>query len=281
MNLKIQYFKIPTEFEFARKFYLKGLNLENENLENKSNVKKSNLRDYDENPLIIVDNTKKVIRNSIILIICLICLAVIKDFFFDGKINSMQIAMCFTFVILFRRAEAKLYKNAIVYFYNDKIIKVVDDKIFAEFEPKSIKKITKTISYSLPIFYPTPNDFTTKSAVVFLIILPILGLFMFPMATIMIVVLTFLVLILPQVIFHFGENTEILHDMIFIQSKNGLFFNFLLSSQDDYNELKTYFKLKANKNLDIAEKKISVWFDISEKDIKIQKQFILQGVKYE
>lgn len=104
---------------------------------------------------------------------------------------------------------------------------------------------------------------------------------MFPMATIMIAVLTFLVLILPQAIFHFGENTEILHDMIFIQSKNGLFFNFLLSSQDDYNELKTYFKLKANKNLDIAEKKISVWFDISEKDIKIQKQFILQGVKYE
>lgn len=61
MNLKIQYFKIPTEFEFARKFYLKGLNLENENLENKSNVKKSNLRDYDKNPIVIKDelsNTK-------------------------------------------------------------------------------------------------------------------------------------------------------------------------------------------------------------------------------
>ena len=137
--------------------------MENENLENKPNVKKSNLRDYDENPLIIVDNTEKVIKISVILIICLICLAVIKDFFFDGKINSMQIAMCFTFVILFRRTEAKLYKNAIVYFYNDKIIKVVDGKIFAEFEPKSILKITKTISYSLPIFYPTPNDFATKS----------------------------------------------------------------------------------------------------------------------
>ena len=56
MNLKIRYFKILTEFEFARKFYLKGLKLENENLENKPNVKKSNLRDYDENPIVIKDN---------------------------------------------------------------------------------------------------------------------------------------------------------------------------------------------------------------------------------
>lgn len=72
---------------------------------------------------------------------------------------------------------------------------------------------------------------------------------------------------LPQLIFHFGENTEILHDMIFIQSNNGLFFNFLLSNQDNYDELKIYFKVKDNKNLDNAEKKISIWFDISEKDI--------------
>lgn len=55
--------------------------------------------------------------------------------------------------------------------------------------------------------------------------------------------------------------------MIFIQSNNGLFFNFLLSNQDNYDELKRYFKVKANKNLDNTEKKISVWFDISEKDI--------------
>ncbi len=55
--------------------------------------------------------------------------------------------------------------------------------------------------------------------------------------------------------------------MIFIQSNNGLFFNFLLSNQDNYDELKRYFKVKANKNLDNAEKKISIWFDISEKDI--------------
>jgi len=47
--------------------------------------------------------------------------ALIKDFFFDGKINSLQMAMSFTFVILFRRAEASLYKNEVVYFYNDKI----------------------------------------------------------------------------------------------------------------------------------------------------------------
>lgn len=45
------------------------------------------------------------------------------------------------------------YRNAYVYFYNDKIVKIIDGKIFAEIAPRQIRKLHKTVSYALPIHY--------------------------------------------------------------------------------------------------------------------------------
>ena len=48
--------------------------------------------------------------------------------------------------------------------------------------------------------------------------------------------------------------------MVFLRDKNGIFFNFIISSGSDYKEIKKYFMLKAGKNLDKANKKFTALF---------------------
>lgn len=86
-------------------------------------------------------------------------------------------------------------------------------------------------------------------------------------------------MLLPQIIFHFGKGIDSVFDMIFLQGKNGLFYNFMISDPNDYAELRRYFKVVCNKNLDLVEKKITALFEVSKLEINLLAKFITEHNK--
>ena len=101
-----------------------------------------------------------------------------------------------------------------------------------------------------------------------------------PVATsIFIILATICVVLLPQIIFHFGKGIDSVFDMIFLQGKNGLFCNFMISNPSDYAELRRYFKAVCNKNLDLVEKKITALFEVSKLEINLLAKFITERNK--
>ena len=269
MNLKIQYFKIPTEFEFARKFYLKGLKLENENLENKSNVKKSNLRDYDKEPLIIKDELSNAKFTSIIITIILLISCIIYLLIFDrNRIDRAVILIVLTYINI-NNSLKNLESNSTIYFYENKIMKELENGLQKSILTNNIHRISKTMSSALPNFNLSP--FITKlilfSGLVLLIVYLMaivatgsLVLFIFVMA------FAFGAVYLPQFIIHrkYGGLKDSFYDVIWFKDKDGKFFNFMVSSDKQYNEIKKYLLVKTGKSLDKVEKKffLSVsWFD--------------------
>lgn len=278
MNLKIQYFKIPTEFEFARKFYLKGLNLENENLENKSNVKKANLRDYDENPIVIKDELSNAKFLSIIFLIILFAIFIIRRLFFSQydtiyHSNSTIGIGVFLTIMSFKNIFRNFEKDAQIHFYNDYIVKKLENGIEKRIAISHLKNTTKSISSMLP------NGFIGEK--IEKAILIYCGLFfVFVLALIIyrgefkilifISLFTFIVLYLPQFIIHhkYGGLKDSFYDVIWLQDKDGKFFNFMVSSDKQYNEIKKYLLVKTGKSLDKVEKKFFLpisWF--KDKDL--------------
>ena len=111
---------------------------------NKSSSNSINQRDYDENPIIIYDRTELVIKNSIILIYFMIAILVIKGiFFYDIESDPFKAAGCLFLVACKKQFDRIFYKDAVMLFYNDKIIKMVKDQIFVELKPTQLKTIKK------------------------------------------------------------------------------------------------------------------------------------------
>ena len=118
----------------------KNLNFNKNN--NSSNF--TNKRDYDENPIIIYDRTELVIKNSIILIYFMIASLIIKNiFFYSPDADLFKTAGCLFLVACKKQFDRIFYKDAVMLFYNDKIIKMVKDQIFVELKPIQLKTIKK------------------------------------------------------------------------------------------------------------------------------------------
>lgn len=106
---------------------------------------KKNARDYDKEPLVIKDETNQVIKISIILMLALMAFRILRNVFFGGNSDIFKISLCFLLVIGRRKFDMNFYRNAYVYFYNDKIVKIIDGNIFAEIAPRQIRKLHKTV----------------------------------------------------------------------------------------------------------------------------------------
>lgn len=257
----------------------KGLNLENENLENKPNVKKSNLRDYDENPIIIYDRTELVIKNSIILIYFMIASLIIKNiFFYSPDADLFKTAGCLFLVACKKQFDRIFYKDAVMLFYNDKIIKMVKDQIFVELKPIQLKTIKKSFSYILPNYYPETSYTEIKISIIFLFVCIISLFIVFENRAVLILIffifIVSIIISLPLITVIFRNNVDKIYPIIFIQSINGLYCNFMVGKKSEYEELKIYFKEKRNIDLDKVEFKISTFFDVSKKDKKKLDSFI-------
>lgn len=236
-------------------------------------------RDYDKEPLVIKDETNQVIKISIILMLALMVFGILRNVFFGGNSDIFKISLYFLLVISRRKFDMNFYRNAYVYFYNDKIIKIIDGEIFAEITPRQIRKLHKTVSYALPIHYGL-DSVGGKTGVIFLVVIMAAMFVVLPVATsIFIILATICMVLLPQIIFHFGGGVDSVFDMIFLQGKNGLFCNFMISDPNDYAELRRYFKVVCNKNLDLAEKKITALFEVSKLEINLLAKFIIERNK--
>ena len=111
---------------------------------NKSSSNSINQRDYDENPIIIYDRTDLVIKNSIILIYFMITSLIIKNiFFYSPDADLFKTAGCLFLVACKKQFDRIFYKDAVMLFYNDKIIKMVKDQIFVELKPTQLKLLKK------------------------------------------------------------------------------------------------------------------------------------------
>lgn len=251
----------------------KGLNLENENLENKSNFKKANLRDYDENPIVIKDELSNTKFLSIIFLVLLGLTLIIRKIFFSqydtvySNGNSLFIIPFLTYMTL-KNTFRNLEKDAQIYFYNDYIVKKLENGIEKRIAILQLKNITKSISSMLPnafISAKVEKAILIYCSLFFVFILALLiknGEFKLP---IFISLFTFIVLYLPQFIIHhkYGGIKDSFYDVIWLQDKEGKFLNFMVSSDEQYNEIKKYLMVKTGKSLDKVEKKffLSVsWF---------------------
>ena len=77
-----------------------------------------------------------------------------------------------------------------------------------------------------------------------------------------VIVFTFVVLYLPQLIIH-SKYSGLKNNFLWLQDKDGKFFNFMISSDKQYNEIKGYLLAKTGKSLDKADKKLFLsisWF---------------------
>lgn len=240
---------------------------------------KKNARNYDKEPLVIKDETNQVIKISIILMLALMAFGILRNVFFSGNSDIFKISLYFLLVIGRRKFDMNFYRNAYVYFYNDKIVKIIDGKIFAEIAPRQIRKLHKTVSYALPIHYGL-DSVGSKLGIIFLAVIMAAMFVVLPVAaSIFIILATICVVLLPQIIFHFGGGVDSVFDMIFLQGKNGLFCNFMISDPNDYAELRRYFKAVCNKNLDLVEKKITALFEVSKLEINLLAKFITERNK--
>lgn len=253
----------------------KNLNFNKNN--NSSNF--TNKRDYDENPIIIYDRTDLVIKNSIILIYFMIASLIIKNiFFYSPDADLFKTAGCLFLVACKKQFDRIFYKDAVMLFYNDKIIKMVKDQIFVELKPTQLKTIKKSFSYILPNYYPETSYTEIKISIIFLFICIISLFIVFENRALLILIffifIVSIIISLPLITVIFRNNVDKIYPIIFIQSINGLYCNFMVGKKSEYEELKIYFKEKRNIDLDKVEFKISTFFDVSKKDKKKLDSFI-------
>ena len=236
----------------------KNLNFNKNN--NSSNF--TNKRDYDENPIIIYDRTELVIKNSIILIYFMIASLIIKNiFFYSPDADLFKTAGCLFLVACKKQFDRIFYKDAVMLFYNDKIIKMVKDQIFVELKPIQLKTIKKSFSYILPNYYPETSYTEIKISIIFLFVCIISLFIVFENRAVLILI--FFIFIVSIII-----------SLPLITVINGLYCNFMVGKKSEYEELKIYFKEKRNIDLDKVEFKISTFFDVSKKDKKKLDSFI-------
>ena len=253
----------------------KNLNFNKNN--NSSNF--TNKRDYDENPIIIYDRTELVIKNSIILIYFMIASLIIKNiFFYSPDADLFKTAGCLFLVACKKQFDRIFYKDAVMLFYNDKIIKIVKDQIFVELKPTQLKTIKKSFSYILPNYYPETSYTEIKISIIFLFVCIISLFIVFENRAVLILIffifIVSIIISLPLITVIFRNNVDKIYPIIFIQSINGLYCNFMVGKKSEYEELKIYFKEKRNIDLDKVEFKISTFFDVSKKDKKKLDSFI-------
>lgn len=253
----------------------KNLNFNKNN--NSSNF--TNKRDYDENPIIIYDRTELVIKNSIILIYFMIASLIIKNiFFYSPDADLFKTAGCLFLVACKKQFDRIFYKDAVMLFYNDKIIKMVKDQIFVELKPIQLKTIKKSFSYILPNYYPETSYTEIKISLIFLFVCIISLFIVFENRAVLILIffifIVSIIISLPLITVIFRNNVDKIYPIIFIQSINGLYCNFMVGKKSEYEELKIYFKEKRNIDLDKVEFKISTFFDVSKKDKKKLDSFI-------
>ena len=243
-----------------------------------------NQRDYDENPIIIYDRTELVIKNSIILIYFMIASLIIKNiFFYSPDADLFKTAGCLFLVACKKQFDRIFYKDAVMLFYNDKIIKMVKDQIFVELKPTQLKTIKKSFSYILPNYYPETSYTEIKISIIFLFVCIISLFIVFENRAVLILIffifIVSIIISLPLITVIFRNNVDKIYPIIFIQSINGLYCNFIVGKKSEYEELKIYFKEKRNIDLDKVEFKISTFFDISRKDKKKLDSFIQERNK--
>ena len=268
-----------------------NINQNSNNSDKNSNSNKNNnssnsinQRDYDENPIIIYDRTELVIKNSIILIYFMIATLVIKGiFFYDIESDPFKAAGCLLLVAFRKQFDRIFYKDAVMLFYNDKIIKMVKDQIFVELKPTQLKTIKKSFSYILPNYYPETSYTEIKISIIFLFVCIISLFIVFENRAVLILIffifIVSIIISLPLITVIFRNNVDKIYPIIFIQSINGLYCNFMVGKKSEYEELKIYFKEKRNIDLDKVEFKISTFFDVSKKDKKKLDSFIQERNK--
>ena len=159
-------------------------------------------------------------------------------------------------------------KNAQIYFYNNYIVKKLENGVEKRILISEIKDITKSVSSMLP------NGFISEKAEKAILIY--CGLFfVFVLALIIyrrefkilifISLFTFVVLYLPQLIINrkYSGLKNSFYDVLWLQDKDGKFFNFMISSDKQYNDIEGYLLAKTGKSLDKADKKLFLsisWF---------------------
>ena len=280
-NLNLKNINLPNSKDnLNNQSYLQ--NSANKNLNFNKNNNSSNFtnkRDYDENPIIIYDRTELVIKNSIILIYFMIASLIIKNiFFYSPDADLFKTAGCLFLVACKKQFDRIFYKDAVMLFYNDKIIKMVKDQIFVELKPIQLKTIKKSFSYILPNYYPETSYTEIKISIIFLFVCIISLFIVFETRAVLILIffifIVSIIISLPLITVIFRNNVDKIYPIIFIQSINGLYCNFMVGKKSEYEELKIYFKEKRNIDLDKVEFKISTFFDVSKKDKKKLDSFI-------
>jgi hypothetical protein len=280
-NLNLKNINLPNSKDnLNNQSYLQ--NSANKNLNFNKNNNSSNFtnkRDYDENPIIIYDRTELVIKNSIILIYFMIASLIIKNiFFYSPDADLFKTAGCLFLVACKKQFDRIFYKDAVMLFYNDKIIKMVKDQIFVELKPIQLKTIKKSFSYILPNYYPETSYTEIKISIIFLFVCIISLFIVFENRAVLILIffifIVSIIISLPLITVIFRNNVDKIYPIIFIQSINGLYCNFMVGKKSEYEELKIYFKEKRNIDLDKVEFKISTFFDVSKKDKKKLDSFI-------
>ena len=243
----------------------------NPNLTNPGSKKVA--RDYDKEPLVIKDELSNAKFLSIIfLVLCIVALVVRKQFFSQYDMaysNSGSLfAIPFLTYMTLKNTIRNFEKNAQIYFYDSYIVKRLENGVEKRILISEIKDITKSISSMLP------NSFVGKKAekailfIASLFFLLLLALLIYRGKFIIIasaIVFTFMVLYLPQLIIHSKHSglKNNVYDVLWLQDKDGKFFNFMISSDKQYNDIKGYLLAKTGKSLDKADKKLFLsisWF---------------------
>ena len=209
----------------------------NSNSDKNNNSSNSiNQRDYDENPIIIYDRTELVIKNSIILIYFMIASLIIENiFFYSPDADLFKTAGCLFLVACKKQFDRIFYKDAVMLFYNDKIIKMVKDQIFVELKPTQLKTIKKSFSYILPNYYPETSYTEIKISIIFLFVCIISLFIVFENRAILILIffifIVSIIISLPLITVIFRNNVDKIYPIIFIQSINGLYCNFMVGKK--------------------------------------------------
>ncbi len=230
---------------------------------------KNNKRDYDKEPLVIADkNDKCQILSIIIQVLCATIVCVFADIAIDRKVFIIFIS-----TITVKRQMSEIKSNCYVYFYNERI-KLISNQSVQTIQINDINKVLKTLSAVLPKNYF--DVWGSVSFVYFFLAIMILQVLLSPEQSFIIVfsmVLIVVVLLLPQFIVHLNDDYDWFYDVIFIKGLKDNAINFMLTSQDDYNELKKYFLSKGIKNLDKAEKKIWAGSEFKKSDFSEKGEF--------
>ena len=151
----------------------------------------------------------------------------------------------FFWLLVKKQFDRIFYKDAVMLFYNDKIIKMVKDQIFVELKPTQLKTIKKSFSYILPNYYPETSYTEIKISIIFLFVCIISLFIVFENRAVLILIffifIVSIIISLPLITVIFRNNVNKIYPIIFIQSINGLYYNFMVGKKSEHEELKDLF----------------------------------------